>query len=215
VSGAQTVELLIATTNSGKIKEIKSAFADLPIVLLTLADFPQTREVPETGNTYEENASLKAIGYANQTGVWVLADDSGLEVDILGGLPGVASARYGPIGASDEQRIAKLLDELSHYDQPRRAARFVCCIAIAGQTTDSSNAGILTLAKGECYGHIAETANGPNGFGFDPVFVPCGYSEPFAMLPTETKSLISHRARALKSTREFLATWVKQKLTLG
>jgi XTP/dITP diphosphohydrolase len=125
-------ELLIATTNPGKMLEIQRAFSDLPLMLRSLDEFPDIALVEETGTTYEENALLKALNYAEQTRCWALADDSGLEVTGLNGLPGVRSARYGGANASDGERTQKLIRELDGKAFHKRSARFVCCVAFAG-----------------------------------------------------------------------------------
>lgn len=210
-----TVEILIATSNPGKIREVQEALHKLPVRFRYLEEFPNVSVVDEGGQTYEENAVLKAVGYANQTGLCTLADDSGLEVDALGGKPGVFSARFGGEGVSDDDRVEKLLTALSEHSDHQRAARFVCCMALAGwQPKDnrfrSPHPRLLTLTKARCEGVIAPTARGPNGFGFDPVFVPQGYQKTFAELPPKVKGKISHRAKALLQMRTFLDRWLAQ-----
>lgn len=209
------LELLIATTNPGKVLEIQAAFSDLPVRIRSLNDFPHIATVEEVGTTYEENAILKAVTYASQTRLCTIADDSGLAVNALGGQPGVFSARYGGAGASDEERTKKLLGELHEKKPLDRSARFVCCIALAGwkgsgPSSVVENPTVLNLSRGECAGHIAEKAHGSQGFGYDPVFVPEGYSASFAELPAHIKAAISHRGRALWITREFLKSWIGQ-----
>ena len=147
------------------------------------------------------NASLKAIGYANQTRLLTLADDSGLEVDALRGSPGVFSARYAGAGASDAQRTTKILAELSNVEPAMRSARFVSAVAIA-----SSEGQILNISLGTCDGQISLAPRGSEGFGYDPIFIPSGYDKTFAELKPEIKNRISHRARALSGAREFLLT---------
>jgi non-canonical purine NTP pyrophosphatase (RdgB/HAM1 family) len=207
------LELLIATTNPGKILEIQEAFSDLPLIVRSLDDFPQISPVEEVGTTYEENAILKALNYAAQTRLCAIADDSGLEVNALGGLPGVLSARYGGASSSDEERTAKLLAEIADKGSLERGARFVCCMAFAGwKASDISSVAdkptLLNLSKGKCRGHIAERARGDKGFGYDPLFIPEGYHATFAELPAHIKGLISHRAHALWSMRDFLRHWI-------
>ncbi len=191
--------LLVATRNEGKLAEIRQLLSDLPLVLLSLHDFPEVRTVGETGATFEENVALKAAGYASQTQVLTLADDSGLEVDALGGEPGVRSARYAGERTNDSQRIEKLLAELMETGETNRAARFVSAIGIA----DKEGA-ILNLSVGTCTGRIAFDPRGASGFGYDPVFIPNGYELSFAELNPEIKNQISHRARALVQAREYL-----------
>ncbi len=194
-------EILIATRNSGKLQELQELLYGFPFQLRSLNDFPFSTEVEETGSSFADNAVLKAREYARQTGLWTLADDSGLEVDALGGAPGIFSARYGGAGASDADRIAKLLEELSRTKDAARRARFVCVIALTG-TQDTE----VNTFTGTCAGQIAFEPRGTHGFGYDPVFVPDGYSESFGELPSEIKQEISHRARALKAARLFLLT---------
>ena len=205
------VEILIATHNKGKIREVHEALHSLPIKLRYLSEFSHVSLVDEVGRTYEENAVLKSLGYAKQTGVCALADDSGLEVDALGGGPGVYSARFGGESLSDHDRIQKLLAELSEQTRTRRGARFVCSMALAGwqQTLGEGEPRLLTLIEAKCEGSIATQARGANGFGFDPVFVPEGFLATFAELPTEVKAKISHRAQALAAIRAFLCRWLR------
>ena len=194
-----THELLIATGNKGKVAELRSLLAGLTLGLRNLAEFPSAREVEETGQTFADNAALKARGYALQTGLWTLADDSGLEVDALGGAPGVFSARYGGEGLNDADRVELLLAELSKVTAKDRHARFVCVIAIADPLGQ-----VLNLSTGTCEGQIVHAPRGTHGFGYDPVFLPDGFEQTFGELPAEIKHDISHRARALKAARSFL-----------
>ena len=204
------VEILIATQNKGKIREVQEALHSLPVKLRYLNEFSHVSLVDEVGRTYEENALLKSLGYAKQTGVCALADDSGLEVDALGGGPGVHSARFGGESLSDQDRIQKLLVELSKQAGTRRSARFVCCMALAGwqRTALDGEPQLLTLIEAKCEGSIAPQAQGANGFGFDPVFVPEGHLATFGELPTEVKARISHRAQALAAISAFLRRWL-------
>lgn len=202
-------EILIATHNPGKIREVQEALHPLPVKLRYLSEFPNVSSVNEVGQTYEENAVLKALGYAGQTGLYALADDSGLEVDSLGGKPGLFSARFGGEHASDRDRIQRLLAALARRGSSERAARFVCCMALAGwqpsqDPGDRGDPRLLTVAEARCEGAVASQPKGANGFGFDPVFVPAGYLATFAELPPEVKARISHRAQALAEIRAFL-----------
>jgi XTP/dITP diphosphohydrolase len=190
-------QLLVATGNAGKVRELEEFLADLPLILRGLKEFPNVREVEETGVTFTENAILKAKGYAVQTGLRTLADDSGLEVAALGGAPGVFSARYAGENSSDEEKIAKLLDELG--ENVERRARFVCVMAIADQTGD-----IKFISEGICDGRIALNLIGTKGFGYDPVFIPDGFDETFGELSGVVKQKISHRARAMKKIIQYL-----------
>ena len=145
--------------------------------------------------------ALKAAGYATQTGLLTLADDSGLEVEALGGAPGILSARYAGEGASDAARTTRLLAELTIVPAAKRSARFVSAVAIA-----NSEGQILNVSVGTCDGHIDFAPRGSGGFGYDPVFIPLGYHKTFAELKPEIKNQISHRARALLGACEFLRT---------
>ena len=193
--------LLVATRNEGKLQELRELLAELPLQLLGLNDFPEIETVPETGDTFVENASLKASGYARQAQVLTLSDDSGLEVDLLGGAPGVFSARYAGEAASDAARVDRLLAELSSVEAPKRSARFVSVVVIA-----NGEGRVLSVSQGICEGHIAFAPRGENGFGYDPIFLPRGYNLTFAELAPSVKNRISHRAQALNSARDYLLT---------
>ena len=192
-------ELLIATSNQGKVVEYQTLLASMPLRLRDLTEFPAIIDVEETGMTFAENAILKARAYAGQTGVWALADDSGLEVDALNGAPGVFSARYGGEGVTDSERIELLLEEISQCPAQERRARFVCVIAIA-----DGQGQIANISDGKCEGRIAPAPRGARGFGYDPIFIPDGFEQTFGELPPEVKQLISHRALALQAARSFL-----------
>jgi XTP/dITP diphosphohydrolase len=189
--------LVIATFNKGKLHELRQLLSDLPLTVSDLGAFSPVQPIPEVGQTFVENASLKASGYAKQTGRLTLADDSGLEVDALNGRPGVLSARYAHPDASDEERTTKLLAEMSQCSN--RRARFVSVIAISDE-----HGRIINLSAGTCEGEIAKEPQGSNGFGYDPVFIPDGFSQTFGELQTEVKNRISHRARALNDAAKFL-----------
>ena len=206
------VEILIATHNQGKMREVHDQLHALPVKLRYLSEFPLVSTVAESGNTYSENAVLKALGYARQTGLCALADDSGLEVDALAGGPGVHSARFGGENLSDHDRIQVLLAELSEKPDSKRGARFVCCMALAGwpRGRPTGKPEVLNLIEAKCYGSIALQPRGSRGFGFDPLFVPDGHVATFAELPNEVKAKISHRAQALAAVRAFLSCWLPQ-----
>ena len=191
-------EILIATKNIGKVREMEELLADFPFVLRSLNEFPDMPDVEETGVTFAENAILKAREYAKQTKIWSLADDSGLEVAALNGAPGVFSARYAGENATDAERINKLLDELEKIND--RRARFVCAMAIADETGE-----IKFLAEGICDGEIALNSSGTNGFGYDPIFIPEGFEHSFGELSGSVKHKISHRARAIEKIIRFLS----------
>ncbi len=196
-------KILLATNNPGKIAELRSMIADLPFRVCGLADFPDIVEVEETGSTFAENARLKATGYALQTGVVALADDSGLEVDALGGRPGVLSARYGGDGTSFENKMKMLLGELKNVESADRSAQFSCAIAISDE-----NGSILFESEGICRGQIALSPIGTGGFGYDPLFVPDGYEQTFGELSGAIKQNISHRSRAFSQIIPFLQDFI-------
>lgn len=207
------MEILIATGNPGKIREIKEALRGIPIGLRYLREFRKISPLEESGKTYEENAILKAVSYSKQNGICALADDSGLEVDVLGGLPGVRSARYGGEGASDQKRTENLLMALTEAPGQKRTARFICCMALAGLAAKEALAGndepaVIHVCESKCEGLIGETPRGNNGFGYDPVFIPMGYNLTFGELSSTVKNVISHRAQALAAMREFLTRWI-------
>ena len=193
--------LLIATRNRGKLKEIQKLLEDLPFKIVDLSQYPSIETVEESGDTFADNASLKASSYARQAGVLTLADDSGLIVDALDGAPGVHSARYAGEGASDGERTEKLTRALAKVPQSQRGARFVSVIAIARH-----NGEIVNVSVGECKGQIALQPLGDGGFGYDPIFIPEGFMQTFGQLEPAEKSRISHRARALSKARSFLLT---------
>lgn len=194
-------ELLIATGNAGKLREIRALLGDLPITLLRLTDFATIEEVAETASTFAENAALKALGYARQSGVLTLADDSGLEVDALGGAPGVRSARYLGEHVSYSDRINALLAAMKDVENEARTARFVCALAIASHKQE-----MLYTTQAACEGRIADAPRGSGGFGYDPVFMPQGFNQTFGELPADIKKGISHRGRALAKARQFLGS---------
>ena len=191
--------LLLGTRNPGKVKEITSILADSGWSFRSLQEFPSVETAEENGATYAENAIAKAQFYARATGLCALADDSGLEIGALGGVPGVFSARYAGENASDNDRRVLLLSELAKTGVTDRRARFVSVVVIA----DSEGA-VLNVAEGICEGTISFEPRGDGGFGYDPLFIPAGYSETFAELPDSVKNRISHRARGLINTRHFL-----------
>ncbi len=191
-------ELLIGTSNPGKVREIKLALAGLPLVLRLLEEFRDLSAAIECGESYAENAIIKATDYARQTGLCVLADDSGLEVDWLNGAPGLHSARFG--SGSDADRVKLLLKKLEGALNGSRRARFVSVVAIVHPTV-----GVINVAEGECRGRINDRPLGNNGFGYDPIFIPDGYELTFGQLRNDVKAGISHRARSLALTKTFLA----------
>jgi XTP/dITP diphosphohydrolase len=200
-------KLLVATHNPGKVREYRELLAGLPLDVTYLDAEGITLDVDETGETFAENAILKAAAYARLTGYWTWADDSGLEVDALGGAPGVYSARYAGPGASDADRYRKLLDALAGVPWDRRTARFRCTVALAVPEAEISPAARLHVptADGECAGVIAFGPAGSNGFGYDPVFYLPEYGLTMAQLEPEVKNRISHRGRAAQAAAALLA----------
>jgi XTP/dITP diphosphohydrolase len=190
--------LLLATTNKGKVREYLGLLGGIPYKLMTPADLGISVDVMETGQTFEENATLKATAFAGASGQLTLADDSGLEVDALGGEPGPRSHRFAGEHASDAERIVYLLARLADAPDKDRAARFRCVIAIAAP------AGPVALFSGECHGIIISTPRGENGFGYDPVFYIPELAKTMAELTLEEKNKVSHRARAAEKVREWL-----------
>ena len=186
------MQVLVATMNAGKLREYERLLADVPgLELLTMAVLSATVDVVEDRDTFVGNARKKATEIAKVAGMPCLADDSGLEVDALGGRPGVYSARYAGEGATDAQNNAKLLDELGDIADAQRTARFRCAIVIVDRAGRE-----LATADGACEGRIEHESKGSHGFGYDPLFVPDGYAETMAELGPETKNKISHRAEA-------------------
>jgi len=192
------LKMLAATGNKHKIEEFRNMLTGLKVklVLMTPADLEGFPELVEDGSTFEENAEKKARQASAYADMAAFADDSGLEVDALGGEPGVYSARYAGEGASNEQRIAKLLKNLEGAEN--RKARFVSVISIAYRGE------IVGSFRGEVEGAIIKEPKGAHGFGYDPVFVPDGYDKTFAELGAEIKDKISHRAKAMAKAVEFI-----------
>lgn len=186
-------DLVLGTNNRKKGIELAELAASLPIEIKTLADFADASEVAETGDTFAANAALKATQYARQLGQWVLADDSGLCVDALGGRPGVYSARYAGPSATDEDNNNRLLADLAGMAVEQRSAHYVCHATLA----DPSGS-IRGEAEEECHGRILFARQGIGGFGYDPLFEIIEYHRTFGELSPEVKSCLSHRARAMR-----------------
>ncbi len=187
--------LVIGTRNLKKLREIRQILADLPVELRTLNHYPHAPEVDETGSTFEENAVKKAVEVADALGEWVVADDSGLEIEALAGRPGVHSARYAGPDQNDARNLAKVLDEMKAVPAARRGAKFHCVIALAAPGR------LLFTAHGECAGCLAFEPRGDGGFGYDPIFVHPEQGKTFAELPPDVKNGLSHRGRALAEFR--------------
>ena len=189
--------LVLATRNAHKTHEFAQILG-AEFAVSDLASFRESARVDETGATFVENAILKAVAVSQQIAELVVADDSGLEVDALGGAPGIYSARYAGARASDAENVAKLLDELARCDADARGARFRCALALAREGK------VLGIFEGVVEGTIVRTPRGSAGFGYDPVFQPAGLTQTFAELLPADKNRISHRARAIELLRAAL-----------
>ena len=189
--------LVIASRNAGKVREFRTLLSTTGWEILGLTDLAIDHDCDETGQSFAENARLKALEYSRLTELPVLADDSGLEVEALGGRPGVYSARYAGPQSGDADRISKLLHELEQAGG-NRAARFVCALALAGRGT------VIAESEGTCEGLISEEPRGMQGFGYDPVFFLPKLGRTYAELSEAEKNCYSHRARALQSLLEKL-----------
>jgi XTP/dITP diphosphohydrolase len=186
------MKLVVASRNAKKCGELEKLLCPLGVNVESVTAYPDAPDVDETGSTFAENAALKATQVAEFLGLWVIADDSGLEVDHLSGTPGVYSARYAGENASDEENNAKLLRELEGVSPERRGAQFVCHLAVS----DPSGKVRLT-ADGKCRGRILTSAAGSGGFGYDPLFLLLEHHRTFGQLSPIVKSVLSHRARAM------------------
>ncbi len=184
--------LLLASRNRGKIVEIRALLAPLPIELLGIDDMDLGEQVEETGSSYAENARLKVEALARRTGMWVLGDDTGLEVRALGGAPGLHSARYAGPGANDADRRSRLVQALAGKPRPW-AARFCCAVVLGGPD------GSFDLGWGECAGEILPEARGAAGFGYDSIFLVEGLGKTMAELTLQEKNRHSHRAQAVRA----------------
>jgi XTP/dITP diphosphohydrolase len=191
-------QMIIATMNQGKLKEVKEALVGLPIQLLSLRDYPLIPEIVEDGLTFTENALKKARAVCQATGLTTLADDSGLCVDALEGRPGVFSARYAGQGASDEENYRKVLQEMKDVPDAMRSAHFVCVLALVEPD------GQERIFEGSCQGRITKEPIGNQGFGYDPIFFfePMGVT--FAEIDSAAKSIVSHRGKALRQFAAYI-----------
>jgi XTP/dITP diphosphohydrolase len=194
-------QLLLATNNKGKLREYRRLLHGTPYDIVTPADWGIAVEVAENGESFEENAILKATTFASTSNLLSLADDSGLEVDALGGAPGALSHRFAGENTTDAERIEFLLAKLKDAPDKNRAAQFRCVIAIAEPL------GRVKICSGTCKGFIIDKPRGTNGFGYDPVFYLPELGKTMAQLTLREKNLISHRARAAEQARKFLIEW--------
>lgn len=193
------MEIVLATRNKKKVEEIRRITAELPITVLSLGDFPDCPETVEDRDTFEGNAVKKASEVCARTGKPALADDSGLEVNALGGAPGVYSARYADgAGGNDVRNYEKLLFELKDVPDEKRGAQFVCCMALA--FPDGAVKTFFGIAKGR----IEREPKGKTGFGYDPVFIPEGHKRTFAEMSGEEKDILSHRGKAIEKLADFI-----------
>lgn len=198
------MQLVLATNNRDKIREIKHLLEDLPVTILTADDFLDFPDPEETGTTLAENAILKAREIAQFTGLAALADDSGLEVDALGGAPGVYSSRYAGENVTYKDNYTKLLRDLAGVPEPNRTARFRCVMAIVWE--DGSSESVEGIAEGS----ITTTVLGDQGFGYDPVFFFPPLNKRFSEMTLEEKNHVSHRGKALKAARELILRRINQ-----
>jgi XTP/dITP diphosphohydrolase len=188
--------IVVGTKNKDKLRELSALLRGARIKVLSLNDFPECGDVVEDGKTFEANASKKARIYSKHTGLLTLADDSGLRVDVLKGRPGVYSARFAGKGCLYQDNNKKILSLMAKVPGPKRKAKFVCVVAIY------DNGKRVRVVRGECEGRISFFEKGKNGFGYDPVFIPKGFSKTFAELSASAKHKISHRGKALQKARQ-------------
>ncbi len=196
------MEIIVATKNQGKLREIRSILKDLSIQLHGLNDFENVPDVEEDGKSFAENGLKKARFYSKLFDKIAIADDSGLEVDVLGGRPGVYSARYAGIGASDQENRKKLLKELEGVPSSKRGAGFKCVMAMV------SPDGREAVTEGSCRGRIGFKEVGKNGFGYDPIFILLQYGKTMAQLSLEEKNRVSHRGKAMRKLKRLLKRFV-------
>jgi XTP/dITP diphosphohydrolase len=192
-------EIILATGNAGKLREFREILRDCGVSLTSLADhWDPVPSIPETGTTFAENAIIKAQWVYDRKKTWVIADDSGLEVDVLDGRPGVRSARFAGDNAGSEANNRLLLELLAGVDPSRRTARFKCALVLVVSPRS------YFTATGVCEGTITSVPRGSHGFGYDPLFIPAGHTQTFAELEGSVKHAISHRGRALEKMRKHL-----------
>ena len=195
--------VVVATKNIGKVREFAELFERFDLEIKSLHDFPHIEEVEETGETFEENALLKADSLCKQLNSIVIADDSGLIVDALNGNPGVRSARYAGEQKDDQANIDKVLTGLDGVSMEKRTARFYCALAVAFPEENKES----VIVNGTCEGKILEQRRGENGFGYDPIFYVEEYKRAMAELTSDEKNEISHRGRALRKLEEKISAW--------
>jgi XTP/dITP diphosphohydrolase len=199
------IDLLVATTNRGKFAEFLAILKHFRINFVSISDLKDSPTVIEDGATFEENALKKARTFAEYSGFYTLADDSGLEVDALDGAPGIYSARYNGKEGDDIKNNQKLLDALKDVSEEQRTARFVCALALCAP---NSRGGKEWTVRASCEGSIAFAAAGKNGFGYDPLFFFPPFGKTFGEIEGQTKATVSHRGKALKKLAAILPQWL-------
>lgn len=200
--------VVLASRNPGKLEELRRILSSVAPDLTVLGSdaFADLPDIPETGATFAENAAIKARAVCLHTGMIAIADDSGLSVDALNGMPGVLSARWSGRHGDDETNLRLVLDQMSDVPDDRRGAAFQCAAAACRPLDGSAPA--LEIREGEVRGHLIREPRGQNGFGYDPVFVPVGHRVTTAEMSAEEKDAISHRGQALRSLAEVIAPWL-------
>ena len=204
MSPSTKTKLLLATGNAKKLKELQEILADLPVQCLSLRDFPDVQNVEETGQTFEENAKVKALGYAGQTGLLTLGEDSGICCDALKGAPGVFSARFCGESKNDDANNTKLLESMRDVPDEKRTAYYESAIALAEPEK------LIGVVRGQVHGLITRNLRGNGGFGYDPLFFYPPYEKTFGEVPIEMKHRVSHRGQALGKFRELLQNYLKR-----
>jgi XTP/dITP diphosphohydrolase len=204
MGATMTADLLLASQNPGKLNEMRQLVAGLPFRVVGPLDLGIEQAPDETGTTFVENATIKALSYAGRSGLLTVADDSGISVDALGGKPGLHSSRFGGEGATDVDRNRLLLEKLEGVPQERRGAHFTSAVVVARGES------VLFQAQEEVHGFIAEAVRGPNGFGYDPLFFYPPFGKTFGEVPREMKDGVSHRGKAFARLRSFLADLVAE-----
>lgn len=198
------MQLIVATRNLKKLKEIKRLFKGLPLEIKSLKDFFFAPKIIEDGTTFKENAEKKALEISKHLKGLILGEDSGIEVKALNGQPGIYSSRFSGRGANDKKNNKKLLKLLNGIPESKRLAQYRCAVAIG------CNGRLLCLKEGDCIGHIALRCRGRNGFGYDPLFIPLGYKKTFAQLSPRIKDRLSHRFKALKKIRPIILKFLQR-----
>lgn len=199
------VQILLASRNKEKVKELTACLQGLDVTIITLDEVSDAPEVEEDGKTFEENAVKKATTIAKATGMLTVADDSGLVVDALGGAPGVCSSRYAGENATDKENNEKLLRQMADVPEGLRRARFVCAAAVADPE------GLISVVEGSCDGSITFEERGEHGFGYDPLFVKTGYNKTFAELGPDVKNRVSHRFQAMQKAAIIIESYLAEK----